>query len=72
MPELLATFASFETDFPDAPTLQAFRFQIAQQYWRARDWEKTKEWLNLIVAKSGPGDSFYKDLAQRRLEKVEY
>jgi len=45
---------------------------IAQLYWKARDWEKTREWLNIIIEKAGNGDSFYRDLAQRRLLKVEY
>lgn len=72
MPQLLETFASFENDHPTAPTLQAFRYQIAQTYWRNKDWEKTREWLNLIIKESGDGDSFYKDLAERRLQKVEY
>jgi len=72
MPQLLETFASFEKDHPTASTLQAFRYQIAQAYWSNKDWAKTREWLNLIIKKSGEGDSFYKDLAERRLQKVEY
>ncbi|ACH37093.1 hypothetical protein Gbem_0062 [Citrifermentans bemidjiense Bem] len=72
MPMMLSTFAAFESDHPDASTLQSFRYQIAQAYWSNRDWEKTREWLKLMMEKSGPNDSFYKDLASRRLEKVEY
>ncbi len=72
LPQLLETFASFEKDHPTASSLQAFRYQIAQVYWDKKDWEKTRQWLNLIIDKSGEGDSFYKDLAQRRLQKVEY
>jgi len=72
MPQLVATFTAFETEHPDAPSLQAWRYQIAQAYWGGKDWAKTKEWLNLVIEKSGPIDSFYKDLAQRRLQKVEY
>ena len=72
MPKLLDTFASFEKDHPSESTLQAFRFQIAQAYWKNKDWVKTREWLNLIIKQSGTGDSFYKDLAKRRLQKVEY
>jgi len=72
IPQLLETFASFEKDHPTASTLQAFRYQIAQAYWSKKDWAKTHEWLNLIVKESGEGDSFYKDLAERRLQKVEY
>ncbi len=72
IPQLLETFSSFERDHPTASTLQAFRYQIAQAYWSNRDWPKTIEWLNLIIEKTGEGDSFYKDLAERRLNKVEY
>lgn len=72
MPLMLSTFAAFETEHPDASTLQPFRYQIAQAYWGNKDWVKAKEWLNLIIQKSGPNDSFYKDLAERRLQKVEF
>lgn len=72
MPQLLETFASFEKDHPTASTLQAFRYQIAQAYWKNKEWTKTREWLNLIINESGGVDSFYKDLAERRLTKIEY
>ena len=72
MPQLLETFASFEKEHPEATTLQAFRYQIAQAFWSNRKWEETREWLNLIIEKSQTEDSFYKDLAERRLQKVEY
>jgi tetratricopeptide (TPR) repeat protein len=72
MPQLLRTFSSYEAAFPDDPSLQAFRYQIAQIYWTHRDWDKTKEWLTLIIEKSGATDSFYRDLAERRLQKIEY
>jgi len=72
MPILLDTFNSFEKDHPDAPNLQAYRYQIAQVYWRNKNWSKTREWLNIIIEKAGDGDSFYKDLAERRLQKIEY
>lgn len=71
-PQLLETFASFERDHPTESTIQAFRYQIAQAYWSNKDWAKTREWLNLIIKEAGDGDSFYKDLAERRLNKVEY
>lgn len=72
MPQLLSTFAAFELEHPDASTLQPFRYQIAQAYWGHRDWDKTREWLKLLIEKSGENDSFYKDVATRRLEKIEY
>ena len=35
MPQLVETFFAFERDYPEASTLQAFRFQIAQEYYGA-------------------------------------
>ena len=72
MPLLLEAFSSFEADLPRAGSLQAFRYQIAQAYWSNKDWERTREWLNRIITIAGDSESFYKDLAQRRLTKVEY
>lgn len=72
MPQLLETFAAFEKEHPKASSLQAFRYQIAQAYWKNKKWDKTREWLNVIIEKAGNGDSFYKDTAQRRLKKIEY
>ena len=67
LPQMLETFATFERDFPKSGLLQNFRYQIAQQYWYMQDWENTKKWLNIIIRKAGNRDSFYKDLANRRL-----
>lgn len=72
LPLLESTFREYEADFPDAVRLQAFRFQVAQAHWRARNWAQTRSWLNEIIEKDGGADSFYKDLAERRLKKVEY
>lgn len=72
MPQLLETFNSFEKEHPNASTMQAFRYQIAQAYWSKRDWAKTREWLNLVIEKAGDADSFYKETAKIRLQKVEY
>ena len=72
MPLLLNTFQSFEQDFPESGALQGFRFQIAQVYWKKKKWMETREWLERIINAPGDTDSFYKDLAQRRLAKVEY
>jgi len=72
MAQLLETFEKFKDDFPNTSSLQAFRYQIAQAYWGHKDWAKTREWLNLIIREGGKGESFYTDLAQRRLKKVEY
>ncbi|HEA68625.1 MAG TPA: tetratricopeptide repeat protein [Desulfobacterales bacterium] len=68
MPQLLETFNQFEIEYPNASTLQAFRYQIAQAYWDNKNWNKSREWLNLIIKKAGDRDSFYKDSAMRRLK----
>ncbi len=72
MPLLLETFNEFEKEHPNATTLQAFRYQIAQAYWRNKDWSNTRKWLNIVIDVAGEGDSFYKDLAERRMENIEY
>ena len=72
MPLLLQTFEEFEIFHPNASTLQAFRYQIAQIYWKNKNWNSTREWLNKIIDKAGENDSFHRDLAERRLKKVEY
>ncbi|MBA6348311.1 tol-pal system YbgF family protein [Colwellia sp. BRX8-9] len=69
---LTESFIAFEKEHPSAATLQAFRYQIAQVYWSAKDWPNTKLWLNNIVKIAGDNDTFYKDAAKRRLAKVEY
>ncbi len=66
------TFREYEKAFPQAPAQQAFRFQVAQAYWRAKNWIKTKEMLTEIIDKDGGANSFYKDLAERRLKRVEH
>lgn len=72
IPLVLSTFYSFEKEFPNSSTLQAFRFQIAQSYWKDKQWDNTRKWLNIIIKEAGDKDLFYKDLAERRLQKVEY
>jgi tetratricopeptide (TPR) repeat protein len=72
MPEMVKTFREFEKAFPDAASLQAFRFQIAQAYWRQKQWKPAREWLEAIVEKDAGANGFYKDLAERRLKKLEY
>lgn len=69
---LVDTFNKYAKDFSDSASLQAFRYQIAQAYWGQKDWQQTRAWLNQIVEASGEQDSFYSDLAKRRLQKVEY
>lgn len=72
MPQVIKTFETFEAEFPDAGSIQAFRYQIAQVYWRNKDWASTRRWLNRILEAPKGTNSFYKDLAKRRLTKVEH
>jgi len=72
MPQLLTTFDDWVAEHPNSSTAQAFRYQIAQAYWSKKDWVNTRLWLNKIISTAGEGDSFYKDTAIRRLEKVEF
>ena len=69
---LLDTFQSFEQDFPESGALQGFRFQIAQVYWENKKWMEAREWLKRIIDGPDDTDSFYKDLARRRLEELEH
>ena len=71
MPRLLSTFSMFEKDHPNASSLQAFRYQIAQRYWMHENLDMTTKWLKLIVEKSGEEHTFYRDLAERRLKRLE-
>ena len=72
MPLLLKTFEEFEVAFPEDSMLQPLRYQIAQAYWSNKNWSKTREWLNIIIEKSSDSYDFYKDLANWRLQKIEY
>ena len=74
----VATFEGFEIEYPKASTLQAFRYRIAQAYWgrsiqfgyeNAEYFELGKKWFKDVVV-AGTNNSFYHDLAKRRLENL--
>lgn len=68
MPQLVETFYAFEIYHSEASSLQAFRYQIAQIYWMQQgNSALTQKWLNLIIEQAGENDTFYRDLAKRRL-----
>jgi tetratricopeptide (TPR) repeat protein len=67
MPMMQESLAAFEKEHPNASAIQAFRFQIAQAYWRKKDFDNARIWLNKIVAAAGDIDSFYGHLAKERL-----
>ena len=72
LPILMQTFREYTKAFPESGSTQAFRYQIAQAYWHQKQWKNTRAWLNEIIEKADGQDSFYTDLAKRRLRKVEY
>lgn len=72
IPILVQAFREYEGEFPESGSLQAFRYQVAQAYWGQKDWDNTRSWLNTIIEQSGDQESFYADLAKRRLQKLEY
>lgn len=72
MPQVLETFADFEKAFPNSSYLQGFRYQIAQAYWKIRDWENTREWLKKVIDSGNGEQTFYTETAKARLLKVEY
>jgi tetratricopeptide (TPR) repeat protein len=72
MPSLLQTYNSFETAFPESSFLQGFRYQVAQAYWKKKDWANTRLWLNKIIEKGEGQTSFYSETAKARLTKIEY
>ena len=72
IPQLLETFSAFQKDHPEVSSLQAFRYQIAQIYWiKDRNSPATTKWLKLIIEQAGNDDTFYRDLAQRRLNYLD-
>ena len=72
MPRLLETFASFEKAFPTSSYLQGFRYQIAQAYWRVKDWSNTRLWLQKVVDEGKGARTFYTETARARLQKIEH
>ena len=71
MPLLLDTFSAFERDYPEASYLQTVRFQIAQIYLFQSDLDQSRLWFNQVIEQSGANSTFYRDLAERRLETLE-
>jgi tetratricopeptide (TPR) repeat protein len=67
MPMVLSTFDEFAKSFPTDPSLQAFRFQIAQAYWTTSDVANTRLWLQRVVDEAKDQQTFYSELAKARL-----
>ena len=69
---VLKTFQEFETAFPKSSYLQAFRYQIAQEYRRREDWDNSQRWLNRIIETSRGLPSFYTETAKARLTVLQH
>lgn len=72
MPQVLAALEDFATEFPESSAIPAFQYQIAQAYWREKDWVNTRLWLRRILDNASGQTTFYSELAQARLQRVEY
>ena len=70
--DLIAVYEELEAVSPNDPDFQRFRYMIAQSYWRKREFDGTREWLQKIIDSEDSIGSFYKDLAEWRMKKVEY
>ena len=70
--DLVTVFNEFAEQFPSDSNLQRLRYTIAQEYWRNKSFNETKEWLNKIVEADAGNGSFYGDLAIWRLKKIDY
>jgi predicted Zn-dependent protease len=68
--KVIEAFEAFEKAFPNAPSLQPIRYQIAQLYWSNKDFVNTEKWLKRVIEHGGDEESFYSDLAERRLHKL--
>jgi tetratricopeptide (TPR) repeat protein len=70
--KLIDVFAELETAAPDDVDLQRFRYMIAQSFWNNRKFDETREWLQRVIDADEEKGGFYADLAEWRLEKVDY
>ncbi len=70
MPRVLEAYNAFEKSFSEAPSLQPIRYQIAQLYWMNKDFINTEVWLKKVIDQGSGDDSYYVDLANRRLNKL--
>jgi hypothetical protein len=70
--DLIAVYEALIVASPNDPDLQRFRYMIAQSYWNKKMFSETREWLQRIID-AGEGElGFYEDLAEWRMQKVEY
>jgi len=70
MPKLLSAFAEMEAAFPKSPSLQGFRYQIAQAYWVKDNKNEATKWLQAIVSKQEGNPTFYTEAAKARLANL--
>lgn len=60
----------FEESFPNSNKLQRLRYLIGQMYWLAGDLESARLWLGRVIHADLEENTFYRDLAFRRLENL--
>jgi len=70
--EVNTTFQEFKSMFPESPSLQALRYQVAQGYWKNKHWDEAREWLNKIIDATNDEQTFYSQVAKARLDNLEY
>lgn len=61
-------FRDFEDAFPNSEKLQRLRYLIGQAHWLGGDLEKAKFWLSKVIEEDQDVNTFYRDLAFRRLQ----
>lgn len=66
-----ATFRMFESTFPDSAKLQPLRYLIGQTYWIGEETEKARHWFSKVIEVDREENTFYRDLAFRRLQYLE-
>ena len=70
--DLVTIYEELNAISPNDSDLQRFRYMIAQSYWTKQMFNETREWLQKIIDAGEGKFSFYKDLAEWRMKKVDY
>lgn len=70
LPTLVETFNNYVNDFPNSSLIPAFKYQIAQVYWDRNNFKQAYVLLNEIITDAGENETFYKDLAVRKIQLI--
>ena len=60
----------FQSAFPESGKLQRLRYLIGQSNWLVGDMEKARYWLTKVIEEDRDVNTFYRDLAFRRLQNL--